>query len=168
MIAKDSRVITHTIQSATTTVIGIGNEFRGDDGLGLRVAREIASRKLHGVRVAEAESDGASLMRIWEGVDRVLLVDAMKLGFPPGTVHRIDASRNRIPIKFFTYSSHAFGVGQAIEMARELHQLPPSLIIYGMEGDQFDFGTELSLPLERNIHVLNGMIVSELNNWMEQ
>lgn len=168
MIAEDSDVITNSSRRATVTVIGIGNEFRGDDGLGLRVAREIASRKLHGVRVAEAESDGASLMRIWQDVDRVLLVDAMKLGFPPGTIHRIDASRNRIPIKFFTYSSHAFGVGQAIEMARELHQLPSSLIVYGMEGDRFGFGTQLSLPLERNIHVLNGMIMSELNNWKAQ
>lgn len=168
MIAEDTNVITNSSRHATVTMIGIGNEFRGDDGLGLRVAREIASRNVYGLRVEETESDGASLMRIWQGLDRVILVDAMKLGFPPGTIHRIDASRNKISMRFFTFSSHAFGVGQAIEMARELNQLPQSLIVYGMEADQFDFGTGLSRSLEQNINVLNGMIISELNNWKGQ
>jgi hydrogenase maturation protease len=41
-------------------------------------------------------------------------------------------------------STHAIGVVEAIELARVLQQLPPRLIVYGIEGIQFDIGRELS------------------------
>ncbi len=151
----------------TTALIGVGNEYRSDDALGFLAVREIASKKFRGVKVVEANGDGVSVMRLWQGVDRVFIIDAMKLGFPPGTIHRIDASNNEIPVSFFTFSSHAFGLGQAIEMARQLGQLPPSLVVYGMEGVCFDFGTELSVSLRENLPVLIKMISSELYSWKE-
>ena len=167
MIAEDTNEGPVSTRCATTALIGVGNDFRGDDGLGLLMAREIASRDLRRVKVVEANGDGASLMRMWQGIDHLLLVDAMKLGFPPGSIHRIDASENKIPVNFFTYSSHAFGVGQAIEMARQLHQLPRSVIIYGMEGERFDFCTGLSGPLAKNFPMLIRMVMSELHGWKE-
>ncbi len=165
MIAEDPAVRSECVQVAAASLIGVGNAFRGDDSLGLVVAHKMASMGLHGIRIVEANGDGASLMLTWQDMDRVLIVDAMKLGSPIGTIHRIDASKNEIPAGWFTYSSHAFGVGQAIEMARQLHQLPRSVIVYGMEGGHFGFGTSLSIPLKENLPVLIRMIFSELNSW---
>lgn len=167
MIAEDSTIRSECTQLEAATLIGVGNAFRSDDGLGLLVAREMASMGLRGIQIVEANGDGVSLMMTWQGMDRVLIVDAMKLGFPLGTIHRIDASNNEIPASFFTYSSHAFGVGQAIEMARQLHQLPRSVIVYGMEGGHFGFGTDLSRPMRENLPVLIRMVMSELNGWKE-
>jgi hydrogenase maturation protease len=45
---------------------------------------------------------------------------------------------------FSRVSTHAFGVAEAIELARVLHQLPPVLVIYGVEGATFELGADLS------------------------
>ncbi len=165
MIIEEDNKPAPPVDTSTVLVIGLGNSFRGDDGIGVMAAKEIAARNIPGVAVVEMESDGASLMKAWQGMDRVLLIDAVKTGLPPATICRIDVSRDKIPVTFFARSTHVFGAGHAIEMARELRQLPASLIVYGMEGERFEFNTTISPRIKENIHVLNAMIRAELNNW---
>jgi len=43
-------------------LIGVGNEFRTDDGLGILTAREIRRRGYPGVQVMEANVEGTSLL----------------------------------------------------------------------------------------------------------
>ena len=74
----------------------------------------------------------------------MILVDAVHSGGEPGTIYRIDAQAEEIPRSFFHYSTHAFSVAEAIEMARALGQLPRRLIIYGIEGKNFASGIGLS------------------------
>ena len=50
--------------------------------------------------------------------------------------------------KFFNFSTHGFGVAEAVELARSLNQLPPQLIIYGIEGKNFADGFGLSPEVE--------------------
>jgi hydrogenase maturation protease len=56
-------------------VIGVGNEFRTDDGLGILAAREIRRRTYPGVEVLEAGGEGTALLESWKGYDHVLIVD---------------------------------------------------------------------------------------------
>lgn len=130
-------------------VIGIGNEYRGDDGAGLVVARRIKELNLPDVRMLEAGGEGAALMEAWQGAEAAILIDAVYSGGTPGTVYRFDARTESIPAKFFHYSTHAFSVAEAIELARALNQLPPRLIVYGIEGLRFDAGVGLSAEVER-------------------
>ncbi len=46
--------------------------------------------------------------------------------------------------RFFHYSTHAFSVAEAVELARALDQLPSRLILYGIEGRDFSAGERLS------------------------
>ena len=130
-------------------IIGIGNEYRGDDGAGLVVARRIKELNLHDVRLMEASGEGAALMEAWQGAEAVILIDAVYSGGTPGTIYRFDARAESISAKFFHYSTHAFSVAEAIELARALDQLPPRLIVYGIEGQRFDAGVGLSAAVER-------------------
>jgi hydrogenase maturation protease len=125
-------------------VIGIGNELRGDDGLGPTVVRALREKDLHGVRVMEMEGEGAALIDAWRGYDRVILVDAIASGSTPGLFHALDACITEIPRTLFRSSSHLFGVGEAIELARRVDLLPHTLWVYGIEGDSFGFGDQLS------------------------
>jgi hydrogenase maturation protease len=83
-------------------------------------------------------------MDAWKDEHAVLLVDAVESGAPPGTIHRLDAQAQSVPASFFHYSTHAFSAAEAVELARALGQLPPRLIIYGVEGKDFRAGTALS------------------------
>lgn len=131
-------------------VIGIGNEFRGDDAIGLLAVRDLAKRHLPGVQVVESRGDGARLMRMWKRATTVLLVDAVHSGSPAGTLHRLDASRHPIPAKFLCTSSHQFGVGEALETARAFGELPPRVVVFGVEVERCVAGTLPTLyPLVR-------------------
>jgi hydrogenase maturation protease len=132
-------------------VIGIGNEYRSDDGLGIVVARRLRERFLTKITVLEESGEGAALIDSWKGATWVMLVDAVHSGAPPGTIHCFDARAAQIPTGFFHYSTHAFSLAEAIELGRSLNQLPPHLMVYGIEGENFAAGVGLSHPVEQAV-----------------
>ena len=69
-------------------VAGIGNIFLGDDGFGVEVANRLAAREVPpGVRVADFGIRGVHLAyELLDGYDALVLVDAVPMGEPPGTV----------------------------------------------------------------------------------
>ncbi|MGH8094548.1 MAG: hydrogenase maturation protease [Chthoniobacterales bacterium] len=131
-------------RAASTLVIGLGNELRGDDGAGRVVAQRLRELALPGVEVREESGEGAALVETWKNSDAVILIDAAQSGAAPGTIHRLDASRVPVPSRFFHYSTHAFSVAEAVELARALDRLPTRLILYGIEGHDFSAGEKLS------------------------
>ena len=144
-------------------LIGVGNEFRNDDALGILVAREIRRRNIPGIRVMERSGEGAALMEAWTGADQVIIVDAIFQGKSPGIIHRLDAVHEEIPRGFFHYSSHAFGVAEAVGVAKALSTLPPRVILYGIEGKEFGEGTGLSDQVLKSIPGLIAMIEEDFH-----
>lgn len=130
-------------------IIGIGNEYRSDDAVGLHVAQRLKRQAINHVNILEQSGDGAVLMELWKDANSVILIDAVYSGARPGAVHRFDAHAQPIPANFFHYSTHAFGVAEAIELARALNQLPQYLIVYGIEGKCFEAGIKLSPEVEK-------------------
>src|SRR3954452_13627171 len=55
--------------------------------------------------------------------------------------HEGEAAKQPIPRTMFNCSTHDLGVAEAIELARAFGKLPPRLIVYGIEGRDFDEGT---------------------------
>jgi hydrogenase maturation protease len=132
------------MQPSKIIVIGIGNPYRSDDAAGLVVARRLKERSINGCEVHELGGEGTSLMDLWKGAQRVVVIDAVQSGASPGTIHRFHATLQHLPAPIFRDSTHAFGLIEAIELSRTLQQLPPNLVIYGIEGQNFDAGTGLS------------------------
>jgi hydrogenase maturation protease len=131
-----------------TLVIGVGNAFRGDDGVGLIVAQRLRELDLPGVTVVEQSGEGAALVESWKDAGRVIVVDAISSGGEPGDIYRFAAAGQPLPALFSGDSTHAFGLAEAVELARQLNRLPPSLVIYGIEGKSFDLATGLSPEVE--------------------
>ena len=125
-------------------IIGLGNDYRGDDAVGRVLARKLQAIAGDNVRVLEESGEGAALMESWKSGDFVILIDAVHSGGAAGTVHRFDAATQPVPGSFFHYSTHAFSVAEAVELARALNQLPPRLIVFGIEGKNFDSRVGLS------------------------
>jgi hydrogenase maturation protease len=129
---------------ARTVVIGVGSAYRGDDGAGLAVASSLRDRVPPGVVVVPCEQEPSRLLDAWEGARTAIVVDAASSGAEAGSVRRFDASREAVPAGVFRSSTHAFGVGDAIELARVLDRLPERVLVYGVEGDSFAAGEELT------------------------
>lgn len=126
-------------------IIGIGNPYRRDDGAGIVVAERLEGTP--GLEVIAHHGEGLELMRLWEGHDDVVLVDAVSSKAEAGTIHRLDAAAGPLLAKLFCHSSHAFGVAQAVELARQLGTLPARLRIIGIEAGDWSAGQGLTPPV---------------------
>ena len=124
------------------TVIGLGNEWRSDDGVGPEVgaaagrpgAERRADRARRGARRRSTRS--CSSTRVSSGA-------------PPGRSTRSTPARSRCPRRLFGASStHALGLAEAVELARSLGRLPRRVLVYGIEGASFAFGKGLSPEVE--------------------
>lgn len=151
-------------QSFTSIVIiGIGNEFRGDDGAGLVAAEILKAENLAGVEIKRQSGEGAILLDSWRGYDIAIVIDAARGGAIPGTIHRFEINEQPLPRSMFnSCSSHAFSLVEAIEMGKMLNRLPKKLTVYGIEGKSFGMGLGLSLEIQRAIGDLIRLIKDEL------
>ena len=61
-------------------IIGMGNDYRSDDGVGRVVARRLRAESLDEVGILEETVEGAALIEAWRGADFVILVDAVHSG----------------------------------------------------------------------------------------
>jgi hydrogenase maturation protease len=135
-------------KEARVLVIGVGNDFRGDDAAGLVVARRAEERTVDGIAVMEAPSEGASLIDAWDGTDAVILIDAVRSGSAPGTIHRLSQRALTARADLFHQSTHAISVADAIELAGATKRLPKRLTVIGIEGEDFRAGLGLSREVD--------------------
>ena len=110
-------------------VIGIGNEYRRDDGAGIYVVRTLRKRRLPDALILEHQSEATGLIERWQDFKTVILVDAVSSGDKPGTIFRFVLPPDRLPKSVFCASTHTFNIADCIELARTLNQLPRTLII---------------------------------------
>jgi hydrogenase maturation protease len=120
-------------------VIACGNRDRGDDAAGLLVA---AALEEAAVPVVVHRGDGLGLLELFRGQEHVVLVDALASPSAPGTVRRFEASDGPLGVELGGTSTHAFGPGGAIELARALGQLPARLEVYTIAGARFGIGDQ--------------------------
>ncbi|MBB4265104.1 hydrogenase maturation protease [Roseospira visakhapatnamensis] len=126
-------------------VIGVGQPHRGDDALGLAALERLAAAVPgDAVECRPHHGEGLGLMALWEGRSRVLVLDALEAGRPPGTLVRVTADDGPPRAGLFRSSSHAFGVGEAVALARVLGRLPASLTLLGLQGETWRLGAPLS------------------------
>ena len=123
-------------------ILGIGTRHRGDDELGLEVARRLP--RLPGVRVLQHSGDGLDLLDAWNGHDWVIVVDAVASSGPPGALFRIVVGEGSLEPPWRPATSHVFGLQQALELGRCLGRLPRTLVILGVGGAEFRVGSPLS------------------------
>ena len=145
-----------------TLIIGVGNPQRGDDGVGICVVRRLAESHPRIATFSEASGEGAALIDCWQGYDEVILIDAVapgELAGPPGHLHTLDVRRHALPSSFFHYSTHAFSVAEAVELARVLDLLPPLMTVYGLVGVSFGAGQLLSPPVARAADLLTAELI---------
>ncbi len=152
----------NAVQTPRLLIIGVGNPFRGDDAAGLLVARRLNEMRLDSCVIIEHSGEGASLMETWKNAEAVILIDAVSSGRSPGAIHRLDPIRNPLPAQLFHSSTHAFSLPEAIEMARALDELPPRLLVFGIEGRNFRAGDELSREVTAALQEATNRILQEV------
>jgi hydrogenase maturation protease len=147
---------------ARVVVIGVGNPDRGDDGVGRLAAQVLRARLPPAVAVLDHAGEAAQILAWLGEADTAFCIDAACSGAAPGTVRRLDAAAAPLPASILAVSTHGMGLGEAIELARALGQLPQRCVVYAIEGRSFAAGAPLSPEVERAAGEVAARIAAEL------
>ncbi len=96
-------------------------------------------------------------------VSAIVIVDAVCSGARTGTVHRFNIGDVPTLPHCSTFSTHALGLKETIQLARTLNLLPAHSVLYGIEIESFAGGVGLSPPVEKAVEVVVEQIARELS-----
>jgi hydrogenase maturation protease len=144
-------------------VIGVGNEFRHDDGAGPQVVAQLRSRARPGVELLVSDGDPARLIEAWDGAALAVVADTVRAEpAVPGRLHRLVLDRDHLVLDP-AVSSHGMGLGEAIGLAAALGRLPERLIVHTVEVGDVSVGTGLTPPVAAAIDVLADAMLRDLD-----
>ena len=101
-------------------VIGVGNPYRRDDGVGPAVINRLRDRAPASVRLDESDGEPSQLLELW--------CRAVSVGSPA--------------------SSHRVDLGDAVALALAVDRMPATLVIYGIEVTDTTYGPGLTPAVE--------------------
>ena len=149
-----------------TLVLGLGNVLLRDEGIGVWVA-ETLRRQFEfpaTVTVVEGGTLGLDLLPCLDGVERLLVIDAVKLGRESGAIVRLEG--DEVPAALnVKISPHQVGVQDLLAAARLTGRGPPHVVLWGMEPERLDPGTSFSPRVAEALPRLRAEVLEELRRW---
>jgi sulfhydrogenase subunit alpha len=143
-------------------VIGVGNEFRRDDGAGPAVVRRLSDLVPSGVGLVITDGEPTRLIDAWTGAALAVVVDVVRAQPPhPGRVHRFVLDRPKADVAR-TASSHGFGLDDAIGLAVALDRMPGRLIVHAIEAADLTQGTGLTPPVAAAVGIVTAAVLDDI------
>jgi len=137
-----------------------------DDGFGVEVLTALSSRYHFPatVRLLDGGTLGLDLLPHLEGVETLLIVDALEMNEPPGTVCRLEG--DAVPRAFASkLSVHQMGVQDLLAVAELQGHLPGTLVVWGVQPQSVEVGLELSPAIAAAVPQVMQSILAELQAW---
>lgn len=134
-------------------VAGLGSEHRRDDGIGPVVAALVAADARNRSLDVLSLKDPLDLLGVWDNADLAVVVDALRSGSSPGTLHLVElaapprGSGAHEETSRRTSSTHALGLHDVLRLSRALGRAPRRVVAVGVEGRDFGRGRGLSRPV---------------------
>lgn len=149
-----------------TVVVGCGNLIRGDDAAGPVLVRMLADRGLpDGVRLIDGGTAGMDVAFAMRGAQRVIVVDASRVGVPAGTVHKVPGSE-LADLRPPEGNLHQFRWDQALGFAQWLlkDEYPPEVTVWLIEGESFGAGEPLTAAVAEAVSGVADAITEDLQD----
>jgi len=152
-----------TVNGHDTAVIGLGNVVLSDDGLGVHAVRRMQRRDpfRDTVELVEGGTAGLLLLPILADARRVIIVDAIDIGAPAGTLVRLDGDEWASAFEF-RMTPHDVGLVDLLGAAQLSGAWPEQLVLHGIQPASTAIGTELSPPVATALEPLVDVIQAEL------
>jgi hydrogenase maturation protease len=148
-----------------TCVLGVGNLLLGDDGVGIHAIERLLERKLPpNVSIIDAGTPGWGLPLWFEGQDKVIIIDAVRMGETPGAWKRFAPETVRLFANGEVLSLHEPGLANGLALAEALGVLPGEIVIYGIEPAQCEIAQGLSPAIQQALSPLVKEILTEIWN----
>ncbi len=149
-------------------VLGLGNTLLADDGVGVHVARRLASdpNAPAGLRAVDGGTLGFRLMGELTQSDAVLIVDAAQFGEPSGALRLLDQNALREHVsRGERMSAHEAGLVDMLTLAWLEGWAPARLALLGIQPQRIGWGEQLSEPVARSVPAACRAVVGTILTW---
>ena len=147
--------------NSPVVVIGIGNEYRRDDGVGPAVVAAINELALPGVRLVTGIEDPMDLLDAWSAAALALLVDAAVTSpSTPGSIRRCAASDVAAARRM---SSHRLNVAEAFALGQALGRVPDQLVVFTVEAADTGYGVGMTPAVAAAVPDVVDAVLAELH-----
>lgn len=143
--------------------MGVGNPLMRDEGVGPRVVELLLSAYEYppNVEVVDAGTMGLTILDLLRGIDRLIVVDAVKdTGYPAGTVLVLspeDIAENQV-----MHSLHDLRLVDVLQNAALLDRAPEAVVI-GVQIERIEeWVLELSEPVQSALPLAAGAVIEQL------
>ncbi|MBZ5705810.1 MAG: HyaD/HybD family hydrogenase maturation endopeptidase [Acidobacteriia bacterium] len=154
-------------RTASTVVLGLGNVIHSDDGAGVHAVQRLkeAPDIPEDVALIEGGTLGLALLPyLWDAV-RILVLDAVDVGQPAGTV--VCLSWDEIRRLRGSGSVHLVGLADLLGALQLVANPPQEIILLGVQPASTDWGTELSQEVQVAIPQLVTTALELLCRWSQ-
>lgn len=151
-----------------TLVLGLGNLVHSDDGLGVHAIQQLQRdpRVPSHVVLMDGGTQGLALLPHISAFERVIVIDALDVGEPPGTLVRLEGDALRhLPGKA---SVHQLGFADLLVALELLGESPEQIVLFGIQPLSIDWGTELTAPVRAALQRIPDLVIEQLRVWGEQ
>jgi hydrogenase maturation protease len=157
--SEDAELVVKT----KTVVIGLGNLYMKDDGLGLRVAEELKKMNLgEAVSVQQRPEMDLAVIGELQDASKVIIVDAVKGGMKPGTISKYTLTPRKEEIAALP-GLHSMKLSDLLDIAMSSGVLTCPVVIVGVEPKDDSLGTELSSEVQSALPKVIEAVVGELS-----
>lgn len=143
-------------------VLGVGNLLLSDEGIGIHAIRKLLDLQAlsEEVEIIDGGTAGLNLLTYLEGVDRLVIIDAVETGGPPGTLIRL--AGDRVPAYMaLKVSPHEITLPDFLAAAKLRDLYPKEVVIWGMQPGSLEVSVDLSPAVEEKLGVLVDHVIGE-------
>jgi len=143
-------------------VLGVGNILLRDEGVGVHVVRALEHERLpESVEVYDGATCGVDLIDVLAQRRRVIIIDAVDAGRPPGEITRWCAE-DLVAARGLGLSLHEAGMAEVLRMTRLLNCAPDEVIVFGIQPESVEPGLELTDTVAGAVTAVVGLVRKEL------
>jgi len=156
----------HDSTPPTVLILGIGNLVMTDDGVGVVVVQRLQReyRLPDYVDIMDGGTLGLDILPRLEGIERLIVVDAVETGGEPGTCARLTGED--IPLALETkISPHQMGLKDLLTVARLMGHAPGEMVLVGVQPACIEMGTDLTPAVAAQVDTMLAAVMDELRGW---
>jgi hydrogenase maturation protease len=149
-----------------TLILGVGNLLMSDEGVGVHVIQRLRTdyHLPEQVQILDGGTLGMDLLYYLEGVENLLLIDAVQARKEPGALVRLEG--DEVPAFLsIKVSPHQLGIPDMLAAAKLKDVFPQRIVLWGVQPELMEIGLDLSPKVESQVGTIMQNILYQLQAW---